>query len=38
VGNQSGRSDIAGLPGTTSFTDTHALGSAPRFYRVRVEN
>jgi hypothetical protein len=32
------RSNIAGLPGTTSFTDTNALGSAARFYRVRVEN
>jgi len=32
------RSNIAGLPGTTSFTDTNALGSAPCFYRVRVEN
>ena len=31
-------SNIAGLPGTTRFTDTNALGSAPRFYRVRVEN
>jgi hypothetical protein len=32
------QSKLTGLPGTTSFTDTNVLGSAPRFYRVRVEN
>ena len=31
------QSNIAGLPGTTSWTDTNGVGSAPRFYRVRVE-
>ena len=31
------RSNIAGLAGATSFTDTNAVGAAPRFYRVRVE-
>ncbi len=31
------RSNIAGLAGTTSWTDTNAVGAAPRFYRVRVE-
>ena len=30
-------SNIAGQAGTTTFTDTNALGAAPRFYRVRVE-
>jgi hypothetical protein len=28
---------IPGEPGTTTYTDTSAAGSAPRFYRVRVE-
>ena len=32
------QSNILGRAGTTSSTDTNALGSAPRFYRVRVEN
>ena len=32
------RSNLPGLPDTTTFTDTNTLGSAPRFYRVRVEN
>jgi parallel beta-helix repeat protein len=32
------QSNLPGLPDTTSFTDTNALGSASRFYRVRVEN
>ena len=32
------QSNLAGLPGTTSWTDTNAAGSTPRFYRVRVEN
>jgi hypothetical protein len=31
------RSNIAGQPGTTSFTDTNPLGGPPRLYRVRVE-
>jgi hypothetical protein len=31
------QSNLAGWPGTTSCTDTNAAGSAPRFYRVRVE-
>jgi parallel beta-helix repeat protein len=31
------QSNLAGLPGATSYTDTNAVGSAPRFYRVRVE-
>ena len=30
------RSNLAGLPGTTSFTDTN-VATSPRFYRVRVE-
>jgi hypothetical protein len=30
-------SNIAGLAGTTSFTDTNALTGAPCFYRIRVE-
>ena len=29
---------MPGLPNPISWTDTNALGSAPRFYRVRVEN
>jgi hypothetical protein len=32
------QSNIAGWPGTTSWTDTNSVGSAPRFHRVRVEN
>ena len=32
------QSNLPGLAGTTSWTDTNAPGSAPRFYRVRVEN
>jgi len=32
------QNNIAGLVGTNSWTDTNAAGSAPRFYRVRVEN
>jgi hypothetical protein len=31
------QSNIAGLPGTTRWADTNASESAPRFYRVRVE-
>lgn len=31
------RSNLAGLDGSTSFTDTNAAGSGPFFYRVRVE-
>ncbi len=31
------RSNIAGLAGATSFTDTNAVGATPRFYRVRVQ-
>jgi hypothetical protein len=31
------QSNIAGLMGTTSFTDTGAPGLGPFFYRVRVE-
>jgi hypothetical protein len=27
---------IQGLPGTTSYSDTNALGAGPFFYRVRV--
>jgi hypothetical protein len=30
-------SNIAGLAGATTFTDTNAVGAAPRFYRVIVE-
>ncbi|MGD0259994.1 MAG: thrombospondin type 3 repeat-containing protein [Verrucomicrobiota bacterium] len=30
-------SNIAGLAGATTFTDTNAVGAAPRFYRVLVE-
>jgi len=29
-------SNLVGLPGTTSWTDTNAPGSSPRFYRLRV--
>jgi hypothetical protein len=32
------QSNLAGLPDTTSFTDTNDSGPAPRFYRVRVGN
>jgi hypothetical protein len=32
------QSNLAGWPGTTSWTDTNSPGSAPCFYRVRVEN
>ncbi len=32
------QSNMPGLPDTTSWTDTNAVGTAPRFYRVRVEN
>jgi len=32
------QSNIVGWPGTTTWTDTNAIGSARRFYRVRVEN
>ena len=31
------RSDLTGLPGTTTWTDTNAVGAARRFYRVRLE-
>ena len=31
-------SDIAGQPGTTTFTDTNAAGPSPFFYRVGVGN
>jgi hypothetical protein len=31
------QSTIAGLPGTTSRTDTNAANSSRRFYRVRLE-
>ncbi len=30
------RSNLIGLPGTTSWTDTNAPASSPRFYRLRV--
>jgi hypothetical protein len=30
------RSNLVGLPGTTSWTDTNAPVSSPRFYRLRV--
>ena len=30
------RSNLAGLPGTTSWTDTNAPVSSPRFYQLRV--
>ena len=30
------RSNLAGLPGTTSWTNTNAPLSSPRFYRLRV--
>jgi hypothetical protein len=30
------RSNVAGLAGTTTFTDSNSMGAAPRFYRVRV--
>jgi hypothetical protein len=29
-------SNITGLAGATTFTDTNVVGAAPRFYRVRV--
>jgi len=32
------QSNIAGLTGTNSWTDTNAVGATQRFYRVRVEN
>jgi len=32
------QSNITGVGGTNSWTDTNSVGSAPRFYRVRVEN
>ena len=31
-------SNIPGQAGTTTFTDTNAVASSPRLYRVRVEN
>jgi hypothetical protein len=31
------RSNLAGLDGSTTFTDTNATGPGPFFYRVRVE-
>ena len=30
-------SNIIGQPGTTSYTDTNAIGASPFFYRVRVQ-
>jgi hypothetical protein len=30
------RSNLAGLTGTTSWTDTNAPVSSPRFYQLRV--
>jgi hypothetical protein len=30
------RSNLAGRPGTTSWTDTNAPVSSPRFYQLRV--
>ena len=30
------RSNLPGLPGTTSWTDTNAPVSSPRFYQLRV--
>jgi hypothetical protein len=32
------KSNLTGLPGTTSWTDTNHPAAGPRYYRVRVEN